>query len=110
MHIAVPFPAPPLENLHCSALGAVPKNDNTWCLILDLSSPRSQSVNECISMDEFSVKFTKFDDAVGMVSRLGKGALMAKVDIKHAFRLLLFHSDDWDLLGTFFGGVIFCRA
>ena len=106
-HIAGPFPTPPLENLHCSPLGAVPKNDNTWCLILDLSSPRGQSVNESISKDDFSVKFTKFDDAVDMVSRLVKGALMAKIYIKHAFRLLPVHPDDWDLLGTCWAGLYF---
>ena len=97
-HIAGPFPTPPLENLHCSPLGAVPKNDNTWRLILDLSSPRGQSVNESISKDDFSVKFTKFDDAVDMVSRLVKGTLMAKIYIKHAFRFLPVHPDDWDPL------------
>ena len=71
-HIAGPFPTPPLENLHCSPLWAVPKHDNTWRLILDLSSPHGQSVNEYISKDDFSVQFTKFDDAVDMVSRLGR--------------------------------------
>ena len=106
-HIAGPFLAPPLENLHCSPLDAVPKNDNTWHLILHLSSPHGQSVNEYISKDDFSVKFTKFDDAVDMVSRLGKGALMAKIDIKHAFRLLPVHSNDWDLLGTCWVGLYF---
>ena len=32
-HIAGPFPTPPLENLHCSPLEAVPKNDNTWRIV-----------------------------------------------------------------------------
>ena len=106
-HIVGPFPTPPLENLHCSPLGAVPKNDHTWCLILALPSPRGQSVNKYISKDDFSVQSTKFDDAVDMVSRLVRGALMAKIDIKHAFRLLPVHPADWDLQGTCWAGLYF---
>ena len=35
--------------------------------------------------DEFSVTFSKFDDAVNLVRKLRKGARMAKLDVKHAF-------------------------
>ena len=42
-----------------------------------------------------------------MVSRLGKGALMAKINIKHAFSLLPVHPDDWDLLRTCWVGLYF---
>ena len=45
-----------------------------------------------------TVCYTSFDDAVGLVSRLDKGALVAKSDIKSAFRLPPVHPDDFDLL------------
>ena len=44
-HIAGTFLKPPTEPFHCSPLGAIPKKDDTWHLILNLSSPRGYSVN-----------------------------------------------------------------
>ena len=46
----------------------------------------------------------KFDEAIGMVQRLGKGALLAKADIKSAFRLLPVSKLDFKLLGFEFEG------
>ena len=53
-HMAGPFLSPPAEPLHCSPLGAVPKKDRSWHLILDLPSTRDYSVNKYISKEEFS--------------------------------------------------------
>ena len=83
-HTAGPFTHPPFENFRCSPLGAVPKKDGTHHLIIDLSSPSGLSINEFISKEDYSVTFSKFDDVVSMVKSLGKSALMAKLDIKHA--------------------------
>ena len=47
-HIAGPFKTPPIHPLHCSPLGAVPKKDMSWRLILDLSSPKG-----CLLMSGF---------------------------------------------------------
>jgi len=44
-----------------------------------------------------SAPFT-IDDAINQVIKLGKGALLAKVDIKIAFRLLPVHPADRHLL------------
>ena len=98
-HTSGPFPEPPFHPFHCSPLGAVPKKDGLFRIILDLSSPRGCSVNEGISREEFSVKYTSFDDAVALVRSLGQGAFMAKLDIKHAFRLCPVRPDQWGLLG-----------
>ena len=97
-HTSGPFTISPFAVTHCSPLGAVEKSDSTARLILDLSQPRGSSVNECI-MDEYcSVKYTSFDDAVRMVKQQGPGAYMAKVDIRHAFRLCPVRVSDWPLL------------
>ena len=85
----------PLPNLYCSPLGAVPKKDGTYRIILDLSSPRG------IPQDIFSVKYSSFDDAVSMVGGLGQGAFMGKLDIRHAFRLCPVHISDWPLSGFY---------
>ena len=52
-HTAGPFSQPPMSPFHCSPLGAVPKKDGTFRIILDLSSPRGSSINEGIPKDEF---------------------------------------------------------
>jgi voltage-gated potassium channel Kch len=40
-----------------------------------------------------------FDNAVSIVKKFGKSALMAKMDIKSAFRLLKCNPGDFDLIG-----------
>ena len=50
-------------------------------------------------MNEFcSVKYSSFDDAVRMIQSIGPQAILAKIDIKHAFRLCPVRKADWPLL------------
>ena len=86
-HTAGPFIHPPFENFLCSPLGAVPKIDGAHCLIIDLSSPNELSINDFIPKEDYSVTFSRLDDVVSMVKSLERSALMAKLYIKHAFRL-----------------------
>ena len=97
----------PLKNFRSSPLGAVPKKDGTSSLIIYLSSPSGLSINNFISKEDYSVTFSKFDDVVSMAKSLSKSALMAKLDIKHAFRLCPARPDDWHLLGTSWNGLYF---
>ena len=99
-HTAGPFQTPPIPNLQCSPLGVVPKKDGTWRIIMDLSSPHGSSINDYISKEEFSLHYATFDQALSLVARYGKDALMAKLDIKHAFWLCSVCMDDRELLGT----------
>ena len=95
-----PFPIPPLENLQCSGLGAVPKKGtNKWRMIMHLSAPQGDSVNDYIAKDDYTLQYPSVDDAVKLVSPYGPRALMAKVDLKSAFRIIPVSSLDWDLLG-----------
>ena len=94
-----PFREPPFPNLHCSGLGAVPKKDGRWRMILHLSAPAGRSINDHISQDDYSLHYTSIDDAIRILLQLGKGALMAKVDLKSAFRMVPVHPADWELLG-----------
>ena len=106
-HTAGPFSSLPFDMLHCSPLGAVPKKDGSHRIILDLSSPRGSSINEGISPDLYSVKYSSFDDAVKLVTSVGKNCYMAKLDIKHAFRLCPVHPSDWKFLGYRWGDKYF---
>ena len=97
-HTSGPFTSQPFKFTHCSPIGAAPKPDGSVRLILDLSSPRGAAVNEGISQDEFRCTYSSFDDAVQLVTNLGVGAFLAKLDIKHAFRLCPVRPDQWPLL------------
>ena len=103
-HTAGPFPTPPIPNLQCCPLGVVPKKDGSWRIIMDLSSPHGSSVNDFISKDDFALHHATFDQALTLVARYGTNALMAKLDIKSAFRLCPVLSEDRELLGIHWQG------
>ena len=64
-----------------------------------LSAPAGLSVNNFISKDSYSLQYASVDKAIAMLQRHGKGVLMAKTDVKQAFRLVPVHPIDWPLLG-----------
>ena len=49
-----PFSQRPLEHLRTSGLGAVPKKNGKWRVILHLSAPEGRSINDFIAKEEFS--------------------------------------------------------
>ena len=51
------------------------------------------------------------DDAIEIIMRLGRGCLLAKTDIRNAFRLCPVHPDDYHLLGiTWMGHYYYDRV
>ena len=101
--IAGPFDRPPFPQLQCSPIELVPKHEpNTYRLIHHLSFPAGGSVNDFIDRDKCFVRYAPFDEAVRIVCRNGKGAWLAKSDIKSAFRLLPVAPVDYELLGFTF--------
>ena len=95
-----PLKTPPFLNTQISRFGVIPKKNkvNAWRLILDLSYPLGHSVNDGIDNSEFPVSYTKVDDAIRLLVKVGKGALMGKVDIQHAYRIVPIHPEDYYLL------------
>ncbi|XP_055346824.1 uncharacterized protein LOC129594230 isoform X1 [Paramacrobiotus metropolitanus] len=106
-HTVGPFRHAPFVNMVCSSLGVVPKKTSGFRIILDLSRPVGQSVNDYIDKATFSLSFCSVDDAIALLKRFGKGALMAKQDIKHAFRLIPVRREDWHLLGYCIEGLYY---
>ena len=103
-----PFFVPPLPNFRTSPIGVVPKKDSAkFRTITDLSSPRGTSVNDFIPDSESVVHFNHFDEAVKLAAKLGKGALLAKLDVKSAFRICPVRPEDWHLLGFMFEDMYF---
>ena len=105
--IAGPFNTPPIQHLHCSPIGARLKPDNSARLILDLSQPRNNSINEGITKEDYRVYYEPFDNATDLVKQFGTGCLLSKVDIKSAFRLLPVKPCEWRLLGMHWMGEYF---
>ena len=71
--------------------------------MMHLSAPVGSSINDYIAKEDFSLSYT-IDTAVPLVHYHRHGALMCKVDIKSAFRLVPVHPNDWPLLGMFWEG------
>ena len=88
-------------DVHCSPIGVIPKKNKPgkWRLIVDLSSPEGASVNDGVDKEMCSLSYTSVDVIAKKVAALGKGALIAKMDIKQAYRMAPVHPEDRILLG-----------
>eukprot|EP00731_Ephydatia_muelleri_P028107 Em0019g980a len=95
-----PFADRPLPSLRTSGLGAAAKKQGKRRMILHLSAPYGASVNDGISKEEFSLHYSSVDNAVKLLHSYGKGAIMAKVDLKAAFRMVPVRAADWGLIGV----------
>ncbi len=86
--------------MHTSPFGVIPKKSKPgkWRLIIDLSSPEGHSVNDGIDRELCSMAYVKIDQVVEHLLSLPPGALMAKIDIRHAYRNVPVHPDDRHLL------------
>ena len=102
---------PPSVPFHChvSPIGVIPKKNRPgkWRLIVDLSSPEGASVNDGISREMCSLSYVSIDSIVDCILKLGKGALMAKIDIKQAYRNIPVHPMDRYLLGVQWKGELY---
>ena len=94
-----PFASPPLPNFRTSGLGLVPKHDGGWRIIYHLSAPAQHSINDYIDPESFSLTYCTIDDAYSIINKLGPNALLSKIDLKDAFRLIPVRPEDWNLLG-----------
>ena len=97
-----PYSYAPMSNLRCSPIGLVPKKSGGYRLITHLSYPPLISVNDFIDPKLTSVQYSSFDNVLDIIRSLGTGALIGKMDISSAFRLLPVYPGDFELLGIHF--------
>lgn len=76
-------------------------------MIVDLSFPDARSVNDGISPELCSLKYSSVNEAVQFVTALGPGTNLIKVDLKSAHRIVPIHPDDRHLLGICWEGNIY---
>ena len=100
-HILGPFQNPPCHPLTTSSFGVIHKHHQPgkWRLTVDLSSPADHSVNDGIHVQLCFLSYVSVDDIAAALFRLGHGALIAKTDIKSAYRQVPVHPDERHMLG-----------
>lgn len=98
--------------IHCSPFGVIPKKNKPgkWRLILDLSTPEHHSVNDGISKELCSLSYTSIDEVVASIVNYGRGAMLAKMDIKQAYRNIPVHPNDRIYLGMQWNGSVYVDA
>lgn len=98
--------------IQCSPFGVIPKRHkpNKWRLIVNLSAPDGFSVNDGIRKELASLSYIKVDDIVTRILQLGRGTLLAKMDIKQAYRNVPIHPLDRPLLGMCWDGRVYVDA
>ena len=94
-----PFQSPPLPNFRSSGLGLVPKHDGGWRIMYHLSAPAPHSINDYVDPNSFSLTSCTIDDAYSIINKFGPNALLSKINLKAAFRLIPVRPEDWNLLG-----------
>ena len=75
-----------IPGLQRNHMGVIPKGHTPgrWRLITDLSFPIGGSVKEGIQPHLCSLHYTSVESVAAAAQQLGKGALLAKLDIKSA--------------------------
>ena len=85
-----------LPALHTNRFGVIPKCHNTgkWRLVTDLSHPPGRSVNDGIDPDLCSLAYISVDQVASVAAAYPPGALLAKMDVESAYRLVPIHPTD----------------
>lgn len=92
----------PLHHLvHRSPIGLVPKGHNTgqWRMIVDLSHPNGESINDGVPASLCSLSYASVENATQFIKILGHGTLLIKIDLKSAYRVVPIHPTDRHLFG-----------
>lgn len=77
-----------------SAIGAIPKSDNTVRIIHDASRPEGNALNDFCDKESFH--YSSLQDAIDMVT---PNAFLAKVDLSQAFRTVRTHRSNFPFCG-----------
>ena len=102
--------SPPVDNFMVNPLGLVEKkytNPVEYRVITHHSAPYGSSVNDGINKHEFHIAFDTLKHAVRWIRFIGNGALLSKIDIKDAYRILPVHPVDQLLQGILYGDQLY---
>ena len=65
----------------------------------DLSFPKQHSVNDLIPPENSNIQYESIDNVTTLLNHFGTDTLMAKTDIKDAFRMISIHPDEHKCVG-----------
>ena len=104
------FSVPPSLEVHKNPFGLIPKphQPGKFRLIVDLSAPQGGSVDDGIDSELCSLHYASVEQAALLVRQLGPAALMAKLDLRNAYRMVPVHPDDQRFLDLAWQGVVYC--
>ena len=108
-----PFPASPFANPRYSPLNSVPKKDTVERrLILDLSFPLGQSINDGIDKDQYLGQYSKLtlpslDQLVQRIMSCKSHCKLFKVDLSHGYKQMFIDPVDFEKMGFTFDGKYF---
>ena len=106
--MAGPFPPQACTGIVCSRMAVIPeKTPEKWQVIVDLSHPGDRSVNHLIRREATHVAYLSTGDAAHLMHFLRRNALMAKLDIKEAYRIIPIHPDDHRFFGVCWQGQVY---
>ena len=90
-------------------IGVIPKGHTPgrWRMITDLSHPPGASVNDGIDPNVCTLSYVTVEAIAVAAEELGEGALLAKVDIESAYRLVPVHPEDRPLLAIRWKGDVY---
>ena len=107
--ITGPFPIGSITNIQISHIGELSRRnpilvsgDQTWIFLTPW-----ERVNNAIDPKMSSLTYTKVDDLANEAAQMGKGTLMAKMDVEEAIPI---HPDDRHLLGIYWDGQVYMDA
>ena len=75
-----------------------------------MAHPDGASVNDGISDELSTLSYVSVDDIVDTILALSQGSLLAKIDVRSAYRVVPVHPEDRMLLGMVWKGSIYVDA
>ena len=75
-----------------------------------MSSPKKASINDNIRRQHTHVAYSSVEDAAHLMQHFGTNMLLAKIDVKEAYRIIPIHPDDWPFLGLHWKGQVYIEA
>ena len=108
-----PFDKPPIIPMHISPIMTRPKkNSEKRRIVVDLSWPRSMSVNDGIPINEYlgkpiNLTLPTIDYMSSRVRELGRGCYLYKLDLSRGYRQLRLDPLDWPIMSIRHRGDIY---
>ena len=94
-------------NIIISRLAVIPKKTlGQFRVRVDLSFPSNFNINDNLHCNLTHVAYSSVDEAAAIIHNLGRHALMAKIDIKDAYRLIPVHPQHHRFLGIPWQGTV----